>query len=561
MPAATRASLAVPIAALAVILSRFAPPLVPGVAGDVAQAAWILTVTLVLVAVGLARMRGRADLGLESPLMAGAFLYGGAATLGAAVALARGNDPKFAAGQLLSMGLVPLAALGCRWNGGAAAFRRLAAVVCAYSGALCAAGFAWGLVQIARGRDPLRFRLPDGSAPTGSAIAAILLAVALATASSGWRRRLALTAAGFVSAYVVVSSVRSLWIAAACALVCFAPLAWGRARVARVPVIARAAGLVVLTAAALAGWFAWWGHARPDLMGWAPSSANPSVVAATRAPLAEGTYRVRGTVAFDSPGRVTIEIRRAGSEPLAEPSGILTVAGTRAAGTEFTRVVILAPPAGRIEVALADPSGGGSSLAGVTVERLGPAWVGGLVVWVSNAAARPPDPDAGPGAGAFTGDASIAFRLKESRAALGGFARAGWPARLLGHGLGARLDLSADGYDGHGRVIHFDRPNYIHNFYLFLLFKLGILGTLTVLAALLLWIATPAVAAVRLPPGDPRRVALAACAALWVGYSVWALAGPEILDFRLATVWGLLLAATPLNRAENGAPAPTGGGT
>ena len=39
---------------------------------------------------------------------------------------------------------------------------------------------------------------------------------------------------------------------------------------------------------------------------------------------------------------------------------------------------------------------------------------------------------------------------------------------------------------------------------------------------------------------------LAACTAVWVGYSVWAAAAPEILDFRLAPLWGFLLALTPL---------------
>ena len=62
-------------------------------------------------------------------------------------------------------------------------------------------------------------------------------------------------------------------------------------------------------------------------------------------------------------------------------------------------------------------------------------------------------------------------------------------------------------------------------------------------------------AAARCGPG-PTRSFLAAATSAWIGYSVWSVTSPEILDFSMAPLWGLLVAAA----AEAGARAGAGPG-
>jgi peptidoglycan biosynthesis protein MviN/MurJ (putative lipid II flippase) len=89
-----------------------------------------------------------------------------------------------------------------------------------------------------------------------------------------------------------------------------------------------------------------------------------------------------------------------------------------------------------------------------------------------------------------------------------------------------------------------EHPNYIHNFYVFLLFKLGLVGMAAVVSAIVLWIQSPLSHLRTLPPGSPDRVFLAAVVAAWVSYAIWSLASPEILDFRMAPLWGFLVGAS-----------------
>jgi O-antigen ligase len=157
---------------------------------------------------------------------------------------------------------------------------------------------------------------------------------------------------------------------------------------------------------------------------------------------------------------------------------------------------------------------------------------------------RPPDPGSGPTPGVAASDASIAFRFRETRAVVAAIKQVSWPWWLVGQGLGATFAFDTVGYDNRGNVVRYERPNYIHNFYLFLLFKLGVLGALAVLTALAMWTWTAAKGARAQPADTADRWFLAAAAAAWVTYIVWSVAAPEILDFRLAPVWGLLVALT-----------------
>jgi hypothetical protein len=197
-----------------------------------------------------------------------------------------------------------------------------------------------------------------------------------------------------------------------------------------------------------------------------------------------------------------------------------------------------------MSLGLEDPDGLECRSTAVAVERVGPAFAALTVGRLVASFGRPPDPGAGSQPGAFAGDASIAFRVREMSAVLAAIRAGSWTTWIFGHGLGATFALDTIGYDNRGNIVRFNRPNYIHNFYLFLPFKLGALGTFAVLSALALFVAAAVRGARRQPPGSPERRFLAAVAAAWVTYLAWSAAAPEILDFRLAPFWGVVVALT-----------------
>ena len=48
--------------------------------------------------------------------------------------------------------------------------------------------------------------------------------------------------------------------------------------------------------------------------------------------------------------------------------------------------------------------------------------------------------------------------------------------------------------------------------------------------------------------GTADRLFFAGAAASWITYILWSAAAPEILDFRMAAIWGMLAAATAVAR-------------
>ena len=127
----------------------------------------------------------------------------------------------------------------------------------------------------------------------------------------------------------------------------------------------------------------------------------------------------------------------------------------------------------------------------------------------------------------------------ETRALLHRVERAHGGALLLGHGLGAvyRVPPPGNGVAPPGHPV-----SYVHNFYLFLLFKLGLVGTVLVIASLALFTTSPLLRLLR-GAGTGSRPILAVALATWVGYAVWSAACPMILDFHVAPLLGLVVAA------------------
>lgn len=546
------------------------------------QAGGILAVLLVLGAAswlwrgGSAHGSGRER--LPRLLVLGLALYAAAAAFGTVVGLARGNPLGFLAGQVLSMALLPLGALAGLGVAATARWRALrAALPLAVGAAACLHASHWGLAAW-RGTPTQRFFLDNSVSVDGAALSALLMALAATGEAlhrrSRWARFWPGAALGLIAVYLVGSGTRGLWATAPLAATLFF-LAVGEA-----PWRGRR-GLVVASVGALAlvlaiGWLgAGFLAERPDWLAAAREAADPKsklpgggallrehfhwrsnqgprvIVGPLPAP-EPGAYRLSAETraAATGRGRLTVRCLDAGGKIVSQ----LTLA-TRGPAVWNERSVIGALPAGCFQADL--EIGGLGEATGVWVvrrprlERLGPEGAAGvlaqLAYWSERlrglAAVR------SPGEAALT-DPSVRLRLAESRTLLGILSAETRTTQALGHGLGATFvlhrPLAGDGAEPR---------NYIHNFYVFLLFKLGWVGALAVLAALVLWTGQAWHACRRAPRGEARpqaearpqdeaRYFLAAAAAAWPAYAVLAVSSPEILNFRVAPLLGLLLAAT-----------------
>ena len=145
---------------------------------------------------------------------------------------------------------------------------------------------------------------------------------------------------------------------------------------------------------------------------------------------------------------------------------------------------------------------------------------------------------------------SLAYRAREMNVLLVTFSGAKPVAKILGHGLGFTFVSKDVGLDDKGNLAPTRTTNYIHNFYLVLLVKLGLVGTAVMLGVLALWIVW-SVHEARASRREPEKTFLIAASTVWIAAAVWNLACPELIDFRMAPLWGLLIAAS-VNAAEQG---------
>jgi hypothetical protein len=513
----------------------------------VAQAALMLSATLALVVFAVAQKGWRARPAPPRFLVLGVALYAAAAVQGAVVAILRGNDLTLAAGQLLAMGLLPLAAVGAFGCFPALGWRSFAAGV-------IAGVTAGALLQIALTRwtslgfpGGARLMLPNALSASGTAPLALLLALALSRSGRPLARALTWASAAVIVVLLLGSKVRSEWLVMPVGIAVYLAVVLGRTRLLTRRVVAGSAIVVLLVGAAIAVTAWWWTRPRTNL---AQGTLNSGLAgeAGTAAALlpeaATGAIRVRGVLTCRGTGEVWISANGAGAAPeVASPiRQRLDVAGSAPAGF----LLVLPPRAakGSLSLRLEDPVGLECRSTALMVERIAPALAAALVGRLVESFSRPPDPGAGSEPGAFAADASIAFRVREMSAVLGAVRSGSWLSWIVGHGLGATFALDTIGYDNRGNIVRINRPNYIHNFYLFLPFKLGALGTVEVLAALGLFVLAAVRGARVQPTGSPERRFMAAAAAAWITYIAWSAAAPEILDFRLAPFWGVLVALT-----------------
>ena len=155
-------------------------------------------------------------------------------------------------------------------------------------------------------------------------------------------------------------------------------------------------------------------------------------------------------------------------------------------------------------------------------------------------------------------DGALAYRMAESRAVLALWSSGSVLRRLAGFGLGATFAFPNASFDGGGRIV-VPTASYIHDLYLFLLFKLGVVGAVA-LAGLGLIVGWMVRSAMAVRGSFDRQWLLAGAAAGWFAYLVWGVTSPEIYDFRLAPLWGALVAAC-CREVGTGTALPVGTGT
>ncbi len=556
------------VAVAAVVLMPFATVGLDFRLALIVQAAGILAIVLATIPALTTAEGWRRVMAAPRPITLGIAAVAAATVLGTAVGLIRGHSLAQVTGQALSMGLLPLAAIGglAAWQGSQEKRWRVGLLAALTLG--CTIQLLWGLAMIVFVGEPSRMFLPNAVSVIGAALLGLCFSLVSLRDPNRWLRRLAWLATVLILLVILGASLRSLWILTPLTMVGVV-IVWRGVR-SRETVIALT--VVTVLALGMVGGVLllenWAGKGRPDVLHLTPCSIFPTAgecVDGSLEVIPEKARRSRIETPIDLPDAkawyVMVRGRAEGEGTL-----VVTLVFLDSSGHQIAKipVPILAgekhnrgfgvgtTPAGCAETRLRLSRSKGTRgqwhfeaiecapLASVFKVRLASKAfavrrrIQGLIRAVQT---RRPD-----------GDATLGFRWHESHKVVQALAGASWFERLFGKGLGATIQLNIDGFDNRGHWIHYDEVNYIHNWYLFLLFKLGIVGTLLVLGSLIGWIAWTIAAMLR-AENPHSRALLTAAAAAWIVYAVWSLTSPEILDFRMAPLWGWLLSVSVLQAA------------
>ncbi len=488
-------------------------------------------------------------------LRVGLASYALATVWGSVVGLVSGNAPSAVLGQALSMGLLPLSAF-VFFRRRSHGFASLAVGLGAAAAAALALQFAlpwWLGEELGLGeRLAARFRIAEGVSFTGISLLALMICLAALGAGPRPVRRIAGPGALAAVLLLLGGMSRGLWL---CAGVSCCLLIWLRSSARLRARLVWSTGLVALAVAGFQGFALLSTEPLPGLE------------------LAEVEINGRGSVQLaeiDWSREGALEVRLEARGPIGERLNLWTV-GRDADGTVLQRsntlvlgsgdqwshlraVVPLPTAAERVQVA-AFVTGGSWRLGEVESYLCS----GRLAAWLRSSWSRPTTVLGGDGERRSTighallrrsqrliwslreptSDPTTMYRIAESRAVIDELARSSWPRRLIGAGLGASFPHRNRSFDSNGRPIMVERSNYVHNFYLFLSYKLGAVGLL-VLLALALFVVDAWFLARR---SGPNGWYGAGAISVWVGYSLWGLSSPEIVDFRCAPLLGSMIAA------------------
>lgn len=533
------------------------------------QAAVILALVLSIGWLSLRSPGSLRRLASAPPLsMLCAVAYATACLAGAIVGLLRGNDAGYLLGQVVSLGLLPLGWLAAAPSASQGWLRAIAAGT---AGAVASASLihlgVW-VKAAAAGEWSGRFFLGNGISASGAAVLAALLVLPLRKPGKFRERALAVVVLWLAVLLILGSGVRGLWVAFAfgCLIALLIDRQLRRSIFVRLVVpgltllavgwvgaelLQRAAesrGEKVISEARLAESLVSWGNSL-ELHG--PVEGGGLLFRFVRVrerriwPLTNTlpiephhTLRLEASILGEGTGDAAVGIQwiDGHGEILATSWSPFVAAGSRE-----RRSLRIVPPSNseklRFAVLFSADADGVWEVRDIGLDLLGPRWIDPALRQIDYLQQRFASFSA-PGSPV---DASLAFRVEESRSLLRSYATGTLAEKLLGRGLGSTFIVEppvGQATEGRGRL------NYIHNFYVFLLYKLGLVGTSLVLFSLIGWTYHLVRAGGRFPPGTQRELTLALAAA-WIAYCAWSVSSPAILDFRLAPLWGLLLGSIP----------------
>jgi O-antigen ligase len=512
-------------------------------------------------------------MGAPAPVNIGIVLYTSAAALGTVVALVRGNEPMLIAGQLLSIGLLPLGFVAAQTVGSTT---RRAVFVRTFVCATVTASvihFAYWAYRLQLGVPQVRLYLPNAISAAGLVLMALLLVVATIVGAERRHRSLAVLGAVVLSAYLVGTGTRSLWAVTALGIVVFFTielLVGPRSRALRLALVVVAAlgtlgvGMILLAT-------------RIPSESVLPQEAfrepfwrtpqNGHIVAETRGepielvfPPEPGGRQARTEISDtavldrtwlfqasaeacgsgDGNARVNFVFSDSSGKRCHVASLLFEADGDWGAGVELVHQVPAEAVLVHVEVVRDSAGSAEWRFRGVGLEHYRtflPRPLARQLIFLNHRLFGPLEWALQDGALQI---ASFDFRLRETRRLGHEFSESTPGAQVFGHGLGARFEFQARGYDALGERVLITNPNYIHNFYAFLLYKLGLVGTLLVLGSIATWIGWSVRCLVG-SRGDHRVHFAVAYISIWVAYLAWAAFCPELVDFRVAPVVGFLI--------------------
>ena len=528
-------------AALAVAAVPYATVWMPFQTSLWASGAVVITIVASLAVVG---RRGLAAAAAEAPgpVRTGLGLYLAAATYGAAVGVAHGNPIRYVATQTASMVILPAAFLAFR-AGARTSVRRLAAGL--GFGAFVAVAVHVALLAVRAGApavngEALRLALPYDVAYTGPAVMALLSALAWAAETPSPLAAAACAASGLL---LVGSMSRGAWLATAGGV----GLYWWLSRRRRWWTLPLAASVALLCVAAVLGASARvWRNARPLLASRLdlPDDAPPGAVTdiGKRVPVTGGPVEIAFSVGGRPAGPLIVAVSSWSPGEGARALALLRP-NPHDASTVVRTVAFPAAGATRLDFCVWNPPGTGQSLR-LEAREL----PGALAGWVRTAGLR-----LGTLGAAVTdpaSDATLGYRVREMEAVRDAWMRASLLRRLSGQGLGATVEFPNSSWSSSGRRITVPTASYLHNFYVFLGFKLGAVGIAALLGLLMVAGWTWRAAWRALPAGGSP--ALAAATACWCAYLAWSVTSPEIVNAHIATLLGALVAGALADAVPGG---------
>lgn len=561
-------SLRLDLAVATLVLIPYTGLVVPFQTGLLLQAGLI---SLLLVLLALGGDLGVADLvsSLPSRILWGLGLYAGAALWGVAVGLMSGNPVRYLASQGLAMMMLPL---------GFVAFAKRSEL----RGQALVRGFAvasWAALTIhllaivfpvLRGDEGgVRFVLRNNVAITGATVLMFLVLLVFATGRGSDRTILSSSGLGASGVLLLGGLSRGAWLAAALGvgiLLVLQPESrkrlalWAGGAFAILGVAIGTAAIPVLESGSIVLEQDFEDGARPDRYQLVdPAECWEGTICVRlrpgpdtwRAPLAwnvpadHRTLVVRGWTKGGADHRLTSTVTFLDQDLREVGRKQRLIAGT-GQWSEFRWLVAVPEQARVFRVWASAGKGQGPWLIdGLVIRGMKSAAVAGLaqVVWRLTSFVRHwTDPEV---------DGGVLYRLRELRSVQSEWRRASPLQVLAGQGLGAMFEFENYTWTPDGRQVTVPKASYIHNFYLFLAFKLGVAGAAAFAGLLLLafWILESAIRARR--EGGATWL-LAGVGAAWGAFLVWGLTSPEIYNFRVAPLWGAVIAACWMEiRSEN----------